>query len=448
IMGYSDILPHFSRAEKPATDAIMNPSNFKSYISFLFPMATSKNDAWFETDVSMRNLYMGTTTFIFLVFSLLSKKTKEQLFFIIIGLFFILIAAGGIIGRLIYEYLPLIGFVRLPGEYSIFAILCFSLAAGFALDNFMKIAHDWPAKLALVLKTSTIVVLAAFTFSFSHIVSTHDSILWHMTATNGSMVSFVKLFLDNLSFYDCLVLQSLIQFPLIIFITKSLRHKNYNLMLYLCIADLVLASLLNLPFTGVGQNSVKNVQQVLNTSPKGIPIPALQPIIANDTSGIDKTSLTGNWSFYNKQPGVTTLVPYPILLNTSDQIFSPANKNSFLKPIIFSTKATAIIVIKKFTGQQITLDVVATDKDTIVWQQSNYPHWKAFVNDMPTPMLAYRGIYMATLISPGHHKVDFEFKPVKVKTAMLISAVAITLSVIYLLLIWIFPSWQQKRLHP
>ncbi len=447
IMGYSDILPHFSRAEKPAMEAIMNPSNSKSWISLLFPMATTKNDAWFATDVSMRNLYVGLTSFVFLVLTLLSKKNKEQDFLISVGMFFLLVASGGWVTNILYK-LPLLGYVRLPGEYIIFTLFVIILLSAFSIQQFLQktIGKNIPSLLIAL----GIYLLCTVCWAIVKIIVTHESILFNLATVNeaGNYTAKLKLLIDGIRFYDAFLIQASIQFILLVCIYRALARGMYLRLVIIIAADLIIASLLNLPFTAVGQASVKNVQQVLDTSPRGIPMPLLQPITLNDTGTLAKTSLVGNWSFYNKQPGVSTLVPYPIELNTANQIFSPANKNSFLKPIVFSTKATAVVAIKKFTGQQINLDVVATDKDTLVWQQSNYPHWKVYVDDKPAQMLAYRGVYMATLISPGHHKVDFQFKPVKVKTTMIISAAAITLSVIYLLLIWIFPSWQQKRLHP
>ncbi|MEO6404032.1 MAG: hypothetical protein ABIY51_09260 [Ferruginibacter sp.] len=448
IMGYADILPHFSRAEKPVMEAVVNPTNFKTWISFLFPMSITKNENWFATDVSMRNLYMGISLLLFFVFALLSKKTREQLFFLFVGLFFLLIAAGGRLTQLLYQ-LPLLGYVRLPGEYSVFALFAFILVGAFSLNNFIQ-NESHRARLALLTRSFFVLIAAASSWAFIKILTSHDSLVYKSSLVNstGPIAGKMKLIIDNISFYDALFLQGIIQLIMLAFIAQATSKKNFKKLLYIVVADLIIATLLNLPFTAVGQSSVKNVQQVLLTSPRGIILPLLQPITSNDTGTISKTSLVGNWSFYNKQPGVTKEVAYPIKLNTTKNIFSASNKENFSKALIFSVSEKSIVTIKKFTGKQIIVATNSETADTIVLQQNFYPHWKIFIDNHPAPLIAYKGIYLASLVPAGNHTIDFIFQPNKIKAAMLFSALLWISALIYLLFKWISPSLQRKQPGP
>ena len=77
------------------------------------------------------------------------------------------------------------------------------------------------------------------------------------------------------------------------------------------IADLILASLMNIPFTGVGKASVREVQKVLNHSPPGIPTPQLRSAFQPTQ---EEEALVGDWDWYSKQIAVNSESAYPIAL--------------------------------------------------------------------------------------------------------------------------------------
>ncbi len=137
IAGYSDIIPHFVRGEKvPLNASIVHSSNIKTYLSFLLPFSTVNNEAFFGTELTLRNSYFSLTMLMFFIVAFVGKKNPWQKFLIVLGLLFGLLSSGGLITKIAHEHLPLIGYVRLVGEFRIFAIISFILVAAIELEKF------------------------------------------------------------------------------------------------------------------------------------------------------------------------------------------------------------------------------------------------------------------------------------------------------------------------
>jgi len=439
IAGYADILPNMTRGEKVGfAEALSNPVSFTSWISAVLPLSIVKNDALFNTDPSMRNIYFGLCFFLFFLYACIRKKNSFQVFFLTLGTSFLLLSAGGIFKTFAYNYLPLIAYVRLDGEFVIFALLSFIIVAAFAFSDQINSNRDFSGNLKRLYYIFEILMAAAILFGWYKVVSRHDSFVYHIKsimATPGLPMK-LKTFIDHISFYDTLWLQGTIQMLLLWGIKFCLREKRFNLLLKLCVADMIIATLLNVPFTGVGKASVAQVQTVLNKSPKKIPIPALQPISKNDTISLEETGLVGNWSFYNKQPGLLVYAPYPIELNNMKYIFSN-EENLSSKPYLFvisSSEKTPVVT--RFTGSSIDVTGNFEANDSIVLQQNFYRHWYYTSNNKKYSTLPYMGIFNAAIIPTGTKELNFYFEPVFVKRMMLLSAV--TFILFFMILVFIF----------
>jgi hypothetical protein len=194
------------------------------------------------------------------------------------------------------------------------------------------------------------------------------------------------------------------------------------------VADLIIASLLNIPFTGVGKTSVATIQNLLNQSPKGIPVPTLQPINNVDTLQINVKEMIGDWSMYNKQIGVKEEVAYPIILKNMHAYFEANERNSsrnFLNyPFLFveGSQNKQPIIVQSFAPGKIVLSVTADSASNVILQQNYYPHW-FFTNEIKKGMVDRAGInFMSAPLNKGENKVVFSFEPTWVKRAMLLSA--------------------------
>lgn len=351
-------------------------------------------------------------------------KTR-QIFFLITGTAFLLLSAGGIFKSFAYKYLPLIAYVRLDGEFVIFSLFCFITVAAISLNDHIQANREFTGKLKLLYYLLEILLAISIVFGLYKIVSTHESFVYqfkNITAQNGLSLK-LKTFIDSISFYDTLWLQGSIQMLLLWGIKYCLRERLFKILVKVCIIDMVLATLLNVPFTGVGKASVAQVQSVLNKSPKKIPIPPLTPILNNDTISTGETGLVGNWSFYNKQPGVIAYAPYPIELNNSKFIFSKEN-NSISKPYLFTTSSLTpgSLKVTGYSGNSIDVSVDGSVKDSLVFQQSFYRHWYYITENKKYPALVYKDIFLAAPLSAGKQDVRFVFDPSFIRKMMFISA--------------------------
>lgn len=440
IIGYADILPHFSRSEKVSlADSLLNPTTAQSWMSVVFPFATVKNDIFFNTDISMRNCYFSITLLLFFALALLSKRTKLQNFFLFAGLFFGLLSTGGIFKTVAYKVMPLIGYVRLNGEFRVLALFSFILIAAIELDKFIKQQKALYGPVKILYYLIEIIIIAAIVLGVYKIFSTHNSVLYHIgdiTAQHG-LSPTLKALINGVSFYDTLWMQGLIQLFLLWAFKWAMRYRLWSLVKKIVVADVVLACLLNVPFTGAGKASVATIQTVINKSPKGIPIPQLIPINQYDSLPTAEKEMIGDWSFYNKQPGVQQYAAYPILLKTTQRYFDgSSNLQSSAaeeRPFIFTDHSPLNIL--SFNPQKVRLILKDSTGDNIVLQQNFYPHWYYNIGTNKMPVNTYEGTFMSAPVPKGEHIISFSFEPTKVKAAMLVSLITFILLLVTLLVL-------------
>jgi len=217
-----------------------------------------------------------------------------------------------------------------------------------------------------------------------------------------------------------------------------LEKKYFHWLVRVCAADLIIATLLNVPFTGVGQASVKDLQMQLDRVPEGLPAPFMQPIRKlNSDDTKEYFSLLGDQSFYNKQIGSVNYAFYPVEMKNSALVFK--NKESLFadKPFLFTTgnDSSTSIKIKYFKNNFIDLEVNSGGNEKIVYQQNFYSKWKLILNGERKKPEKYAGVFMAANVNKGMNNVKFSFYPGFVSTAMEISALFFATSLLYLIIV-------------
>ena len=444
ITGYLDIMPYFVRGEKISlASALSNPTNLQSWLSLLFPFATVKNNDFFNTDITMRNCYCGVGVLLFFMLSCCSKKNSWQIFLLITGLLFAALSTGGMVKIFAYKFIPFIGYVRLNGEFRIFSLLCFISIATIELNKFVQQRKQFTGTIIWLYKFLQTLIIASIFIAGYNAITSHQSIIYQLGAVGqqAGIAAKLKTIIDGISFYDCFWIQGIVQLLILRGIKWSLINQNFNLLRNIVIADMVIASLLNVPFTGVGKASVSQVQAVINQSPHGIPIPTLQFICATDSLTSNETEMVGNWSMYNKQPGTRQQVPYPILLKNMDAYFKhQANyptDNYLQQPFIFiaDTQHRNKITITNFSPNKVSLTAEASNETQLILQQNFYPHW-FYQDDKTNTAVGKAGInFMVAPVKKGINHIIFSFEPTAVKWAMLWSAVLFTAYTVLLVIL-------------
>lgn len=446
ITGYLDIIPHFVRGEKiNLSDSLLHPATVPSWMSVLLPFATVKNDALFNTDISMRNSYFSLTLLLFFLLALVKKKNSLQNFLLFSGTFFLFLSLGGIFKTFAYKFLPLIGYVRLNGEFRIFTIFCFILVAAIQLDKYTRVNKtDWSG-LRFFYYALEIILFVIIITGVYKCIDNKESFFYknNVILSAPGFAAKLKMLIDSISFYDTLWLQGTIQLLILWFIKWCIRFNNWTMLKRVVVADIIIASLFNVPFTGAGRASVADIQHTIDQSPKGFPIPSLKPIITNKWSTKEQNDMVGDWSLYSKQIGTRAEVLYPIVLKNSRKYFeiNESKKQNYLdKPFLFSIDSGTSISVQSFSPQQIELTTSSDQPAQLVLQQNFYPHW--FYNDGSGKKVvdSFDISFTCMPIKTGINKISISFEPTMVKNMMLLSLVAILICCAVLIYLYFKPS--------
>jgi hypothetical protein len=371
-----------------------------------------------------------------------SKKNNWQKFLLVAGFLFAFLSAGGIFKTFAYKFIPLLGYVRLNGEFSIFTLLCFIIVAAIQLNKSIQHKESFAGFIQWNYYAILLILIASIFSGVYFATSGKDSFAFVLNrlTQQHTLAEKLKTLIDAVSFYDTLWIQGSIQLIIWLGIRRALRFGNFNLLRSLVVADLIIASLLNIPFTGVGKTSVATIQNLLNQSPEGIPFPILQPINKIDTLQVSVKEIIGDWSMYNKQIGVKEEVAYPIILKNMRAYFETneryPSRNFLNYPFLFveGSPNNKSIVIQSFAPDKIALRVVAVSASSIILQQNYYPHW-FFKSGGQMGLVDSAGInFMKAPLKKGENNIVFTFEPTLVKCAMLLSAVLFTALCLLLLL--------------
>lgn len=428
ITGYIDILPHFVRGEKISlSTSLSDPTTVQSWISVLLPFVTVKNNTFFATDISMRNCYFSTTLLIFFILACVQQKNSWQKFLLVTGVLFTMLSLGHLFKTFAYKFVPFIGYVRLNGEFTIFALLCFIIVAAIELNKFILQKKNFEGSIVRIYSFLEIILFVSIVTGLYKNIHNKEGILYALQAifSQQGFTAKLKAAIDAISFYDTFWIQGIIQLFFLWGIKWCLKFSDWNLLQKLTIANIVIACLINIPYTGVGKASVSTVQTVLHKSPQGFPVPVLQPIYTNDTLPTIEKELVGDWSMYNKQIGVVNEVPYPIVLKNADTYFN-SNKDYLGENFIFFKPATATCLSCNISPGKVNFFVRANDSSQVVLQQNFYPHWYYIDSTVKTkvPVTAFGINFMSGYVVKGDNNITFSFEPTLLKWMMLVSGIS------------------------
>lgn len=445
IAGYSDIMPYFDRNKAVDIALSLNQNtNLKSWISVLLPLATAGTDNFFQNDPAFRNIYFGLVPFTFFISSLFFAKSKRQIFYLAAGSFFLLLSLGGGIKLFAMKFIPLLGHVRVNAEFRILAILSFIIAAVIFMDRIWKEKNYYEINLKPAVFFLIGLFSALFLFGLINILTGQESLIKFLSKTKGISLSRdeIKAALDTINIYDAFVIQGSIQVILLLLLIHAFRKNQMKRVLLIAAIDVVLATLLNLPFTGIGKVPVSTISSILKKSPPGIPTPPLHPVRDNDTLPLHEEKLIGIWSFYSKQPGSAKADLYPIKLINNYNYYREAANDTALRitdlPFVYISdsinmkkpkKAKAIApqqIISYKTGE-LHLKVESDTAAYIVFLQNYYPHWYYRSKNQTHPVLQAGINFIAVPLEKGENDIVIFFNPGKIKVAMVISAALLLL---------------------
>lgn len=435
-----DVLQHISRGDKVTLEqTLMHPTTFQSYISLLFPLPVHKSD-FFRTDIGMRNTYIGLFHILGLIFAFL-YLTKRQLLSILIPLlFFIFLSAGGHFKVFVWKVLPLLGYVRLNGEFTYFVILLLLLIGAGGLEKLIR-ENTWQQKASRLVSISTIITFCVIVASLLAVIFYNN---YSINITGQNLKEKIKDIVNNSNFWQLLFVQAAIQTATLLLIRKYLNQK-VTLVLLTSI-NLVIITWLIMPFTGVGMMSKKEVQQVLNTFPRGIQPQELLAINKTKYINPHDESQFLLIASYSKKIGHLKPDQYPVQLKSNNDLITDTTLFSFIKQQAFLFLSTDTVintqtnydssyirVIK--SGPGYTKCIIINSKyNWLTLLQNNYPYWRVKVNGNLVKHFTSFKSFISIPIENGTYEVEFNFETTRIKAFMWVNITLLLTAIILLLL--------------
>lgn len=394
------------------------PFSPQSFSSFVLPFMTGGHSAFFKTDMSMANAYIGLIAFVFLLRFIVKKLNLKTSILWGLGLFFLLVAMGDyfFLRAFLFHYVPMMDLFRYPALFRIFALVCFLLLAGLSLENY-KSTLSSSANYSIVrwmsgaLFTGLVIIfsyaLSKASWAFPENLSAAALVSFFNKSTNSEMV--------------------LIQAPIQLFLLGLLFAKTYyqkglsfvKFVLILVVVDLCLSVQLNTFLTINAEARLAPLQEKLDAFPDGFPIPAenlstishhgnknYYPIWYNLNLLKKKVANNGynNFKFrayrtFKKQSEHLRFLEHPILFDSSPGLDTSHAMSS------------ADVEINSFTPTKIEANVQVSSERELTLLQYFYPGWTVRLNGKRIEPFEKEDIFLAVNVPQGKHQLEYEFYP-------------------------------------
>ena len=442
ILAYFQLSPFLSRfGGLPLELAQKHPFSVQSVLSFLTPMAAGNDPQYFQTDKSISNGYLGIFSLIFFLFMLTKKATnKESYLILFFGVFSLLASFGDqfFLRELLYKYAPLMNRFQYPGIFRAFTIFSFLAFAGI---NLKDLDFNQSDRKRIILISGSIIVLLLFLVGQAYTKIGHFA--YFKSGVNFTDELFTATRFDNI------IVQGIIQIAfLMVFIVLTLKvkdAKNFTAaLLFLFVADGVVATQLSTYYTVLSKTDPVKFYHYLQSSPKGFPIPELNPIGENSDRNAANEFTWMNNNVFPKKITFDGLVSFktdgymflsdnhPNLLeeikkepviyfsddireNTSIKNFSPktifleAADFESLKGIDLRSSSSDSLEIIDFSPTKIEIKTSTDYSQILIYQQNYYKGWKVYVDGIEKDLFKSNFTHLAVLLPSGKHTVLFKY---------------------------------------
>jgi hypothetical protein len=432
-----DLIGHISRGTKVTlAESLLHPTSLQCYLSLLFPLAVNKS-SMFATDISMRNVYIGLGPAIALILVLKYINKKILLVTLVPLLFFIFLSSGGVFKIIFYHVMPLLGYVRLNGEFSYFVILIFLLLSAFTLQGFTS-DENVQGFAKNYIRWAQLFFLSVMIIALLFILFQHSSIIYQDISIEN-FKTFIKSILDNFYFFDLLFLNALIQFLTITVLGKKYSPKKSFLVLT---GNLVVTTWLILPFTGLGMESKQELNEKMTMLPRGLHAQELKPL--SQTKFLDSSLENEFWLLgsYSKKIGYPVEERYPVQLNSTGKFFADTSLHHFIneQAFVFLCEDTvvnsptnydpAVIKITEFGPGHLKVAISNFNYRYFIFLQNNYPYWEAWVNGRNQSHFTAYKTFIGLPLLKGNQEILLKFDPIPVKNALRINIIIILLGLL------------------
>jgi hypothetical protein len=417
-------------SKEMANSIAFTPSSF---ITLVCPGMANNEFIHFNTDVTMRNIYIGLPVLLLVIVSLFSSRRIKWL--IIAGcLFFILAALGSYtpVRGWLYSYIPLMNVFRMASIFRFFSCIGFILLAAYAFD---EIFDDSNVKIITALKKILIVCVSVMLI-FLVIISfyRHQPLHYPDSFSLMAITDFMRFsgIGNALFFYTGFQLVILSATLLSLYFVRNTSLQKY-LFTGVLVLDLCIAVQLNVFSTVASIKHVSDIQSVIDKLPKGFPIVKNSPLISYNEWN-DSTLAPPVWhngGFLRKQVTFDgyngyNLTAYNKLTDRTDFYKILASQD-----FINTSPDTTAISIVMFGPNRLTFTCQSNRNVTAHIGQFYFPGWKARMNGSESTKLSADSLELIECSIPrGNHTVEMSFKPTAVGFAFAYTVIVFIISIL------------------
>jgi hypothetical protein len=449
------------------------PFTPRSLISLLTPFAVARDPGFFNTDISMTNLYTGIFMFGFFIAGLFLKLKPELKILLIFSFIFLLASFGDFlpVRKWLFNFLPLMNLFRIPGFLRVLIVIPVVITGGMAIDALIKGTakiQKWIYVPIISIGLCLITLLTRSLFKIS--AEQSQSILNKITLTG---------FPDSFSVYERISFQCIIQISfLLLFIILYYKKVRLKILIpVFVIAEMILALQMNIMYTGcMPYYKPLVIRAELKERPRGFPIPPPTAIFKNTDAAAEIKPLWRNVNIFNKTVSFDAFTSFKLkgykyfedenpllkesilknpLVYLSDRAYNKAeykidepkifhpgdlyfSANDFIKLDTENLNSAPgdTVFLTGFSPDEIKTSVKTKDSQVLTLLQSNYPGWKVFIDGEYVPHYTSNNLFMSVKVPSGEHEVVFRYSNKIVKAAFIFSYSLLTL--IIFILIWLY----------
>lgn len=444
VYAFAASMPYMTRgAGVTLQKANGSPFSPQSLLSLLTPFATLKNDEFFNTDISMRNAYMGLVGLAFLLVSVALPGMRRWRGIAVASVICLLVSFGPALPlrAWLYHYAPLMDLFRFPSLFRLFFLIGTVLIASGAFHVLTATGRVYVGRvravvLALLVVTATVVGYA----------------LYRNGGAGNCRELFVNMseFIHKAVFRQLIIVQGMVQLVFLVVFLFLLwwqqgRYFTSRVVLVLAVADMVTATQFNMYGTVIDKERCADMHRAIGTAPAGFPLPDMAAGIntRNDDAMRPRMKpLTANLNNFCKNIATDSYSPF--ILSRFDMLAeSPVRDSAWVHPVLylaygvvpdtpgvvlpsrmhvavdsktfqsipFSYDANDAVRLTSFRPGHISASVQVAHDALLVLQQVNFPGWQVEVDGKQVMYLTGNYCYPIVRIPAGSHTVDYHFAP-------------------------------------
>ncbi len=379
------------------------PFSPQGMLTFLFPFMASPEVSFWQTDISMVNVYFGLGAFLLVLTQIIFRPSKKVLSIFGVGLIFMGISFGDFffLRGWLYHTLPFMDMFKYPALFRLFFIILFLILTGMGLERLRREkAINFSRQIRWAAIAATIISVFLFIYTLSQV-----SFQWPEAF---SAAAFHQFAMDSPTAVR-LLLQLPIQIGFLLVFLFLLEKKSIKFIYLLFVLDIFTAVQFSSFSTIICEAPTKELQNKLDLLPKDFL--SVTPSVFNTGHLGDNRyyPIFNNHSMFRKdiaKNGYNNLQ-----LRAYAKFHSTEKFKQYIDHPPFYTEPESTVKLRHFTPNELVVQSSGMQARQLRFSQINYPGWKVTIDGQPTEFATIDAPILAVDLAAGTQEVRFEFSP-------------------------------------